>query len=97
MLSPKRGIDIIFPVFNLIHFAKLFTVLAKDVATKFRILICYDHYSDKTSNSFNKSYFNFQSLKIKNKYLIPHGAIVTCFEEYKPKAFIFYLREIIFE
>ena len=51
---------IIIPVFNEIHIAKLFTLLEKNVATKFRVLICYDEDSDKTLTAFNENSFNFE-------------------------------------
>ncbi len=89
-MNPKRGIDIIIPVFNEVHIAKLFTLLEKDVSTKFRVLLCYDEDSDKTLTSFNQDYFNFQIMKIKNKYKGPHGAIISGFEECIHEAIIVY-------
>ena len=86
----KSGIDIIIPVFNEIHIAKLFTLLERDVTTNFRVLLCYDDDSDKTLTSFNQSSFNFQILKIKNKYTGPHGAIISGFKKCKHEAVIVY-------
>ena len=96
LLDPKRGIDIIIPVFNEIHIAKLFTLFKRDVATNFRVLLCYDEETDKTLTSFNKSSFNFPIIKIKNKYYGPHGAIMTGFEECKAEAVIVYPADDLF-
>ena len=91
--KPKIRIDIIIPVFNEIHIAKLFTLLEKNVATKFRVLICYDEDSDKTLTAFNENSFNFEIKQIKNKYIGPHGAIMSGFEECKAEAVIVYLAD----
>ena len=81
MLDSKNKIDIVIPVFNEVHIAKLFALLEKDVSSRFRVLLCYDDESDKTLTSFNKESFNFNIYKIKNKYNGPHGAILSGFEE----------------
>ena len=64
MLDSKDKLDIIIPVFNELHIAKLFSLLEKDVSTKFRVLLCYDEVSDKTLTSYNQDSFNFKIPKI---------------------------------
>ena len=90
MLNSKNKLDIVIPVFNEVHIAKLFALLEKDVSSKFRVLICYDDESDKTLTSYNKECFNFDIYKIKNKYNGPQGAILSGFEECKSEAVIVY-------
>ena len=90
MLDSKNKLDIIIPVFNEVHIAKLFTLLEKDVSSKFRVLLCYDDESDKTLTSYNKDSFNFKIYKIKNKYTGPQGAILSGFEECESEAVIVY-------
>ena len=90
MLDSKDKLDIIIPVFNELHIAKLFSLLEKDVSTKFRVLLCYDDVSDKTLTSYNQDSFNFRIHKIKNKYTGPQGAIISGFEQCKAEAVIVY-------
>ena len=68
MVDSKNELDIVIPVFNEVHIAKLFSLLEKDVSSKFRVLLCYDDESDKTLTAFNKESFNFNICEIKNKY-----------------------------
>ena len=90
MLNPKKGIDIVIPVFNEIYISKLFHLLEKDVKTKFRVLLCYDNNSDKTLTSYNQDSFKFKICKVKNKYSGPHGAIISGFEKCESEAIIVY-------
>ena len=90
MSDSKNKIDIIIPVFNEVHIAKLFDLLEKDVSSKFRVLLCYDDESDKTLTSYNEKSYNFRIFKIKNKYIGPQGAILSGFEECKSEAVIVY-------
>tara|TARA_A100000164_G_scaffold286013_1_gene258884 strand:- start:389 stop:1129 length:741 start_codon:yes stop_codon:yes gene_type:complete len=90
LLDSKIKLDIVIPVFNEVHIAKLFALLEKDVSSKFRVLLCYDDESDKTLTSYNKESFNFNIYKIKNKYTGPNGAIISGFEECKSEAVIVY-------
>ena len=90
MVDSKNELDIVIPVFNEVHIAKLFSLLEKDVSSKFRVLLCYDDESDKTLTAFNKESFNFNICEIKNKYNGPHGAILSGFEECKAEALIVY-------
>ena len=93
MLDSKNKIDIVIPVFNELHIAKLFALLEKDVKSKFRVLICYDDDSDQTLTSYNPESFNFNICKIKNKYKGPQGAILSGFEECKSEAVIVYVAD----
>ncbi len=90
MLNSENNLDIVIPVFNEVHIAKLFALLEKDVSYKFRVLLCYDEESDKTLTSFNKESHNFDIYKIKNKYKGPQGAILSGFEECNSEAVIVY-------
>ena len=90
MVDSKNKLDIVIPVFNEVHISKLFSLLQKDVSSKFRVLLCYDDESDKTLTAFNKESFNFNICKIKNKYTGPHGAILSGFEECNAEAVIVY-------
>ena len=93
MLDSKNKIDIVIPVFNEVHIAKLFALLEKDVSSKFRVLLCYDDESDKTLTSYNPESFEFSIHKIKNKYIGPQGAILSGFEECKSEAVIVYVAD----
>ena len=93
MLNSKNKIDIVIPVFNEVHIAKLFALLEKDVSSKFRVLLCYDDESDKTLTSYKSESFNFNIHKVKNKYSGPQGAIISGFEECKSEAVIVYVAD----
>ena len=93
MLDSKTKIDIVIPVFNEVHIAKLFALLEKDVSSKFRVLLCYDDESDKTLTSYKAESFNFNIHKIKNKYSGPQGAILSGFEECESEAVIVYVAD----
>lgn len=90
LLSQNKGIDIIIPVFNEIHISSLFKAFDRDVSTKFRILLCYDDDTDKTLKSYNQDEYKFNIHKIKNKYIGPHGAIMTGIENCTAEAVIVY-------
>jgi len=90
LLDSKNKLDIVIPVFNEVHIAKLFALLEKDVSSKFRVLLCYDDESDTTLTSYSKESFNFNIYKVKNKYTGPQGAILSGFEECESEAVIVY-------
>jgi glycosyltransferase involved in cell wall biosynthesis len=76
-------LDIIIPVYNEgENIAGVLNLLGKNVATPFRVLICYDHDTDNTlpvvrNNSKNLS---FETVLIKNQGFGVHNAITTGFK-----------------
>jgi dolichol-phosphate mannosyltransferase len=71
-------IDVIIPVYNegenINHVLHEFQ---KNVHTKFRILICYDHEEDSTLKSFEPQNYDFNITKLKNNGIGAHGAVLT--------------------
>ena len=65
MADSKNKLDIVIPVFNEVHIAKLFALLEKDVSSKFRVLLCYDDESDKTLTSYKSEFLISISIKLK--------------------------------
>ena len=75
---PHYPLEIIIPVYNEgENINQVLDQFQNKVRTKFRILLCYDHYDDSTLNAYDTNNYAFEIIPVKNKGVGAHGAVMT--------------------
>ena len=90
----EQYIDVVIPVYNegenIIH---LLEVFEREVQTRIRILICYDHDEDETLRVLDNIQSRFEIVRVKNKGRFAHGAVMTGFNYSDAPAVISYMAD----
>jgi len=92
--SKDSVIDIVIPVYNEgENILSLLKAFDREVHSRVRILICYDHDDDTTLAAINKISSRFDIVLVKNSGKFAHSAVLTGFQYSTAPAVISYMAD----